>query len=71
MSKFIDEEYSHSISDGVLEILGITSSFHIAQLQVGLNKPIRLGQGRTVKVCVIENSIWLRLIILILHMYFR
>lgn len=41
---------THSTSDGRLEVLGIVSSFHIAQLQVGLNKPIRLGQAKTVKV---------------------
>lgn len=40
----------HSTSDGILEVLGIVSSFHIAQLQVGLNKPIRLGQAKVVKV---------------------
>lgn len=39
-----------SISDGIIEVVGIVSSFHMAQLQVGLNKPIRLGQAR--KVCI-------------------
>ncbi|XP_055606704.1 diacylglycerol kinase epsilon [Uranotaenia lowii] len=39
----------HSISDGVLEVFGVVSSFHIAQLQVGLSKPVRLGQARNVR----------------------
>lgn len=41
---------TQSTSDGVLEVLGIESSFHIAQLQVGINQPIRLGQAKAVKV---------------------
>uniref|UniRef100_A0A1Q3FDA3 Diacylglycerol kinase n=1 Tax=Culex tarsalis TaxID=7177 RepID=A0A1Q3FDA3_CULTA len=40
---------AHSISDGILEVFGVVSSFHIAQLQVGLSKPVRLGQARSVK----------------------
>ncbi|XP_053688092.1 diacylglycerol kinase epsilon [Sabethes cyaneus] len=40
----------HSISDGILEVFGVVSSFHIAQLQVGLSKPVRLGQARSVRL---------------------
>ncbi|XP_014663203.1 PREDICTED: diacylglycerol kinase epsilon-like isoform X2 [Priapulus caudatus] len=36
--------------DGLLEVLGIYSSFHIAQLQVGLSEPVLLGQAKTVKL---------------------
>lgn len=39
-----------SPSDGYLDVYGIVSSFHIAQLQVGLSKPIRLGRAQTVKI---------------------
>lgn len=39
-----------SPSDGLIEILGITSSFHIAQLQVGLSQPLKIGQANTVEV---------------------
>lgn len=46
---------SQSISDGVLEVMGIVSSFHMAQLQVGLNKPIRLGQAQKVRI-VMKDS---------------
>ncbi|BFZ18110.1 hypothetical protein BsWGS_21149 [Bradybaena similaris] len=36
--------------DGVLEVMGLFSSFHIAQLQVGLASPLRLGQGKEVTI---------------------
>ncbi|XP_070581003.1 diacylglycerol kinase epsilon-like isoform X1 [Ptychodera flava] len=37
-------------NDGILEVVGLTSSFHMAQLHVGLADPIRLGQARQVKI---------------------
>lgn len=40
----------HSTSDGLVEVFGVSSSFHIAQLQVGLTKPINLGRAKEVKV---------------------
>ncbi|XP_055628581.1 diacylglycerol kinase epsilon [Toxorhynchites rutilus septentrionalis] len=43
---------THSISDGILEVFGVVSSFHIAQLQVGMSKPVRLGQARSVRMTV-------------------
>lgn len=45
-----DDQIDASISDGKIEVIGITSSFHMAQLQVGLNKPIRLGQAQSVRI---------------------
>lgn len=39
-----------SINDGKLEVVAIFSSFHIAQLQMGLSQPYRLGQANNVKV---------------------
>lgn len=41
---------TQSHQDGILEVVGIYSSFHIAQMQIGLSSPIRLGQARTVEV---------------------
>ena len=38
------------IDDGFVEVFGIYSSFHIAQMQVGLVDPYRIGQARRVKV---------------------
>lgn len=48
-------ETTQSISDGVIEVLGIISSFHMAQLQVGLNRPIRLGQAKNVRMIIKEG----------------
>lgn len=42
----------HSISDSLAEVFGVSSSFHIAQLQVGLTKPIKLGRAKEVIVSV-------------------
>uniref|UniRef100_A0A1A9V247 Diacylglycerol kinase n=1 Tax=Glossina austeni TaxID=7395 RepID=A0A1A9V247_GLOAU len=42
----------NSIWDGVVEVFGIVSSFHIAQLQVGISKPVRLGQAKHVKLVI-------------------
>ncbi|KAI9576472.1 hypothetical protein GQX74_009529 [Glossina fuscipes] len=38
-----------------LEVFGIDSSFHIAQLQLGISKPFRLSQAKHVKECF-QNS---------------
>lgn len=46
---------TQSISDGVIEVIGIVSSFHMAQLQVGLTKPIRLGQAKCVRIQMKES----------------
>lgn len=42
--------------DGILEVVGIYSSFHIAQLQVGLSTPIRLGQAKIVEIRLKEKA---------------
>lgn len=49
-----DDESSEmqSINDGKLEVVALYSSFHMAQLQIGLSKPHRIGQANTVKVYV-------------------
>lgn len=39
-----------SINDGKLEVVALYSSFQMAQLQMGLSKPYRIGQASTVKV---------------------
>ena len=40
----------YRFDDGMVEVFALYSSFHIAQLQVGLAEPLRLGQAKTVKV---------------------
>jgi len=42
-----------SINDGKLEVVALYSSFHMAQLQVGLSKPHRIGQANNVKVFIL------------------
>lgn len=39
-----------SFSDGLLEVVGLYSSLHIAKVRVNLVEPIMLGQARNVKV---------------------
>ena len=41
-----------SISDGKLEVFCIYSSFHIAQMQVGLSEPLRIGQASRVEIAL-------------------
>ncbi|KAF5293600.1 hypothetical protein FQA39_LY03085 [Lamprigera yunnana] len=41
---------NQSYHDGILEVVGVYSSFHIAQLQVGLSKPYRIGQARKIEI---------------------
>lgn len=55
MSGDQNNETPQSISDGSIEVLGIVSSFHMAQLQVGLNKPIRLGQAKHIRMVMKES----------------
>ncbi len=57
-----------SYSDGVLEVVGVTGSFHLARLQVGLSQGgVPLAQGRTVRLtlaapvaCQIDGEPWLQ-----------
>lgn len=52
MTKETDKAFAelHSTSDGLVEVFGVSSSFHIAQLQVGLTKPLKLGRAKDVRV---------------------
>ncbi|CAG0903274.1 unnamed protein product, partial [Cyprideis torosa] len=51
-----EEFLSPSPSDGLIEVFGIRSSFHIAQMQVRLSEPLRLGQVRTAKVTLLQPA---------------
>lgn len=55
MSKESESEDLHSMSDGMLEVLGVVSSFHIAQMQCGIRKPLRLGQAKEIRVKLLAN----------------
>lgn len=45
----------NSISDGMLEVFGLVSSFHMAQLQCGISKPVRIGQAKQIRVGIIHT----------------
>lgn len=43
------------IDDNLVEVFGVYSTFHIAQMQVGLSEPVRLGQAREVKMILTDK----------------
>ncbi|KAL7648458.1 UNVERIFIED_CONTAM: hypothetical protein RMT77_000364 [Armadillidium vulgare] len=40
------------LDDGRLEVFCVSSSFHIAQLQLGIGEPIRIGQCSSLNICL-------------------
>lgn len=42
------------INDHLIEVLALYSSFHIGQLMIGLNQPLRIGQAKQVKITLLE-----------------
>lgn len=44
-----------SVSDGLIEVYGLTGSFHIAQVIMGLASPIFIGQARSVRLVLSEH----------------
>ncbi|CDW53936.1 JAB and DAGK acc and C1 1 and DAGK cat domain con taining protein [Trichuris trichiura] len=46
-----------SMNDGIFEVFGVYSSFHIAQMQVGLSEPYRIGQAKEVTM-KIKNGLF-------------
>jgi diacylglycerol kinase (ATP) len=59
MTKETDKTFSelHSTSDKLVEVFGVSSSFHIAQLQVGLTKPLKLGRAKEVKASIFSLKV--------------
>jgi len=51
-----DFNFSPNISDKKLEVFCVFSSFHIAQMQVGLSEPHRVGQAWEVRI-VLSDSV--------------
>lgn len=47
--------YFFRYDDGLVEVIGLYSSFHVAQLQVGISEPVRLGQAKEVKLELLEH----------------
>ncbi|VDM80728.1 unnamed protein product [Strongylus vulgaris] len=54
--KYADEERPQNLDDGVFEVFAVTSSFHIAQMQVGLASPLFIGQARKAVVVTKNGS---------------
>ncbi|GLV39416.1 Diacyl glycerol kinase epsilon [Carabus blaptoides fortunei] len=53
----VDEDVPpQSYSDGIVEVVGIYSSFHMAQLQVGLSSPYFIGQAAEVQIRLLTPS---------------
>ena len=50
-----DFNFTPSICDGKLEVFCVFSSFHIAQMQVGLSEPHRVGQAHQVRILLSES----------------
>ncbi|CAL7933848.1 unnamed protein product [Xylocopa violacea] len=50
-----NEYGQQSINDGKLEVVALHSSFHMAQLQIGMSQPHRLGQASNIKVKLKES----------------
>ncbi|EYB89640.1 hypothetical protein Y032_0229g2907 [Ancylostoma ceylanicum] len=55
--KYADEERPQKLDDGVFEVFAVTSSFHIAQMQVGLASPLFIGQARKAVVVTKNGSV--------------
>ncbi|KHJ99852.1 diacylglycerol kinase accessory domain protein [Oesophagostomum dentatum] len=55
--KNAEEERPQRLDDGVFEVFAVTSSFHIAQLQVGLSSPVFIGQARKAVVVTKNGSV--------------
>lgn len=50
-----DFNFTPSYSDQKLEVFCVYSSFHIAQMQVGLSEPHRVGQAKEVKIKLYDS----------------
>ena len=37
------------MDDGLVEVVGLSSSLHVGRIQVNVDEPLRIGQAREVK----------------------
>jgi diacylglycerol kinase (ATP) len=48
----------NSYGDGLIEVIGLTDVLHMGQVQVGMDEPFQVGQGRVLTLkSKIENTI--------------
>ena len=45
-----------SHSDGMLEIIGLTDILHMGQVQVGMDEPFQVGQGKVIRIKSKEDN---------------
>lgn len=39
-----------SFSDGVIEVIGLTDVLHMGQVQIGMDEPFQIGQGKVIRL---------------------
>ena len=45
-----------SQSDGIFEVIGLTSIWHLGQVQVGLDQPLKICQGSSINLKFIKDG---------------
>ncbi|KAE9413529.1 hypothetical protein Angca_009285, partial [Angiostrongylus cantonensis] len=55
--KYAEHECPQKLDDGIFEVFAVTSSFHIAQMQVGLAAPLFIGQGKRAVVVTQDAAV--------------
>ena len=43
------------MDDGLVEVVGLSSSLHVGRIQVNVDEPLRIGQAREVKIVTKET----------------
>ena len=52
------EYQKQSYSDGLIEVLGLSDVVHMGQVQVGLDSPFQLAQGKEIEIrSLLKNCI--------------
>eukprot|EP01130_Rhizamoeba_saxonica_P001115 TRINITY_DN1098_c0_g1_i1.p1 TRINITY_DN1098_c0_g1~~TRINITY_DN1098_c0_g1_i1.p1 ORF type:complete len:544 (+),score=88.64 TRINITY_DN1098_c0_g1_i1:267-1898(+) len=46
-----------SVSDGLIEVVGVLNSLHLGQIQTGISSPIKIGQGSHIRIVMENDSI--------------
>ena len=62
-----DGLHDMALNDGIIEVIGIESSFHVAECKTGMTHAIRIAQGREIKLTTkvelplqIDGEAWLQ-----------
>jgi hypothetical protein len=41
---------TESFSDGIIEVIGLTDVIHMGQVQVGMDLPFQIAQGKVIEI---------------------